>query len=95
MIHMEASSSGHDLHSLLFALPAPLTCLYLVLTCTIDVPFACVWCREVSASGHDLHSLLFAWLDELLFIYATEYIMFADIAITHLDLDTFSITATG
>ena len=42
-----------------------------------------------------MQSLLFNYLDELLFIYSTEYIMFATINITKLDLESFSITGTG
>lgn len=46
-------------------------------------------------SGHDLHSLLFNFLDELLFVYATEYIMLKHIAVSSLDTAAFSLTATG
>jgi SHS2 domain-containing protein len=42
-----------------------------------------------------MQSLLFNYLDELLFIYATEYIMFAQINITKFDLQDFTITAIG
>lgn len=44
-----------------------------------------------------MHSLLFNFLDELLFTYATEYIMFAVLDVTHLDTQdgSFAITATG
>ncbi|WIA39794.1 hypothetical protein OEZ86_005848 [Tetradesmus obliquus] len=51
--------------------------------------------RDVSVSGHDLQSLLFAFLDELLFIYSTEYIMMKFIAVTSLDTEDFTVTATG
>eukprot|EP00878_Enallax_costatus_P008424 GHUV01008805.1.p1 GENE.GHUV01008805.1~~GHUV01008805.1.p1 ORF type:complete len:228 (+),score=74.02 GHUV01008805.1:1157-1840(+) len=50
--------------------------------------------RDFSASGHDLHSLLFAYLDELLFVYSTEYIMMKHIHITTMDTEEHTITAT-
>lgn len=46
-------------------------------------------------SGHDLQSLLFNYLDELLFVYSTEYIMMKHIAISSLDTANFTVTATG
>jgi SHS2 domain-containing protein len=57
----------------------------------------CLACavRDVSVSGHDLQSLLFNYLDELLFIYSTEYIMMKFIAVTSLDTTNFTVTATG
>ncbi|KAF6254625.1 Archease domain-containing protein [Scenedesmus sp. NREL 46B-D3] len=51
--------------------------------------------RDVSVSGHDLQSLLFSYLDELLFIYSTEYIMMKSIAVTSLDTEKFTVKATG
>lgn len=92
----EVVASGHDLHSLLLAYLHKATCpAPVVLGLLLLLLLLLFVCREVTASGHDLHSLLFAYLDELLFIYATEYIMFGAITITRLDLDTFSVTATG
>lgn len=51
--------------------------------------------RVVEASGHDLDSLLFSWLDELLFIFSTELLVFSDIKVTALDRQEYKITATG
>jgi len=49
----------------------------------------------VSVSGHDLHSLLYNFLDELLFQFSTELLIFKEVRVTHLDRDTFTITAVG
>ena len=46
-------------------------------------------------SGHDLDSLLFSWLDELLFIFSTELLVFSDIKVIALDRQEYKITATG
>lgn len=45
--------------------------------------------REVSAEGHDLVSLLVAWLNELIFLFDTDYLLFnrfeiSDFTGTHL-----------
>lgn len=49
----------------------------------------------VSVSGHDLHSLLYNFLDELLFQFSTELLICKEVRVTHLDRDTFTITAVG
>ena len=46
-------------------------------------------------SGHDLHSLLFAYLDELLFTFNTEFLVFTELKIASFDRETFSITVAG
>jgi len=51
--------------------------------------------RPFSCEGHDLHSLLFAFLDELLFIFASEYIILRRISITSFDEKNFKITGNG
>ncbi len=38
--------------------------------------------REVTVDGHDPVSLLIAWLNELIFLFDTEYLLFRDFAIT-------------
>jgi SHS2 domain-containing protein len=43
--------------------------------------------REISVEGHDAVSLLIAWLDELIFLFDTEYLLLRDFTID-------SITAT-
>jgi hypothetical protein len=71
-------------------------------------PSPCILDRHISVGGHDLQSLLFNYLDELLFVYATEYIMMRDIHITAIRTGggggdaagaagdaAFSIAATG
>jgi SHS2 domain-containing protein len=37
--------------------------------------------REITVEGHDPVSLLIAWLNELIFLFDTEYLLFRDIAI--------------
>jgi len=46
-------------------------------------------------TGHDLHSLLFAFLDELLFVFSSEYIILKRVTVTSFDTEAFKITATG
>lgn len=46
-------------------------------------------------SGHDMHSLLFAYLDELLFTFNTEFLVFTELKIASFDREAFSITVTG
>eukprot|EP01132_Coremiostelium_polycephalum_P005241 gene5241-6522_t len=48
---------------------------------------------QVSVSGHDLDSLLFAFMDECLFLFNTEFIVFKKINITEFDLENFKIVA--
>jgi SHS2 domain-containing protein len=43
--------------------------------------------REISVEGHDSVSLLIAWLNELVFLFDTEYLLFRDFTIA-----TFSET---
>jgi len=37
--------------------------------------------REITVEGHDPVSLLIAWLNELIFLFDTEYLLFRDITI--------------
>jgi SHS2 domain-containing protein len=37
--------------------------------------------REISVEGHDSISLLIAWLNELIFLFDTEYLLFRDFSI--------------
>ncbi|KAK3236170.1 hypothetical protein CYMTET_53670 [Cymbomonas tetramitiformis] len=48
---------------------------------------------EVSA--HDMESLLFAFLDELLFVFSTEYFLCRDIRIQSFDRDSWTIKCLG
>ena len=40
--------------------------------------------REITAEGHDVVSLLIAWLNELIFLFDTEYLIFREFAIDSL-----------
>ncbi len=44
--------------------------------------------REVVAQGHDLVSLLIAWLNELIFLFDTEYLIFCQF-----EIDSFTETS--
>ena len=52
-------------------------------------------CREIEAEGHDEQSLLFAFLDELLFIFHTEFLVCKNITVTKLDRGSWSLKAHG
>lgn len=52
-------------------------------------------CREVSVTAHDLHSLLFSFLDELLYIFNTEFFVMKELTVSTLDRDEWSIKASG
>ena len=47
------------------------------------------------AEGHDMHTLLFAFLDELLFQFSIELIVFKDLKVTMLDQEAWKIEAEG
>eukprot|EP00923_Selenidium_pygospionis_P040430 GHVN01069831.1.p1 GENE.GHVN01069831.1~~GHVN01069831.1.p1 ORF type:complete len:126 (+),score=16.00 GHVN01069831.1:465-842(+) len=51
--------------------------------------------KTIEATGHDINDLLFHFLDELLFLYGSEYFICNVVEITHLEVESFSITATG
>jgi SHS2 domain-containing protein len=40
--------------------------------------------REITAEGHDVVSLLIAWLNELIFLFDTEYLIFREFEIDNL-----------
>jgi SHS2 domain-containing protein len=42
-----------------------------------------------------MHTLLFAFLDELLFIFSTDFLVFKELEITQLDTQKWTITASG
>ena len=51
--------------------------------------------REVTAEGHDVVSLLIAWLNELIFLFDTEYLLFRDFEITTISETRVSGRASG
>jgi len=51
--------------------------------------------REFTAKGHDMHTLLFSFLDELLFLFSTEFLVLKELQVTQLDTKNWTITASG
>ncbi|HEY7416402.1 MAG TPA: archease [Ktedonobacteraceae bacterium] len=41
--------------------------------------------REITAQGHDLVSLLVEWLNELVYLFDTEHLLFCDFAVEAID----------
>ncbi|KAL3139180.1 hypothetical protein ABBQ32_005958 [Trebouxia sp. C0010 RCD-2024] len=51
--------------------------------------------RTFEAEGHDMQSLVFNFLDELLFIFSTEFFTCKQLTITELDRDNWKVRAEG
>lgn len=51
--------------------------------------------RQVMAEGHDTVSLLIAWLNELIFLFDTEYLLFRDFEIDTLTQTQLVARASG
>jgi SHS2 domain-containing protein len=51
--------------------------------------------REITVKGHDPVSLLIAWLNELIFLFDTEYLLFRDFEIATLTDTTLTGIAQG
>jgi SHS2 domain-containing protein len=51
--------------------------------------------REVTAEGHDLVSLLVAWLNELIFLFDTEYLLLCDFAIESISETRLTARVSG
>jgi SHS2 domain-containing protein len=51
--------------------------------------------REITVKGHDPISLLIAWLNELIFLFDTEYLLFRDFEIATLTDTTLTGAARG
>lgn len=51
--------------------------------------------REVSVEGHDLISLLVSWLNELIFLFDTEYLLLNQFEITNFTGTHLAATVTG
>eukprot|EP01133_Synstelium_polycarpum_P015958 gene15958-18972_t len=69
---------------------------YMVELETVDLEGAdedAILSNEFEANGHDLKSLLFSFMDEVLFLFSTEFTVFKSIKITSFDRSTNSIKA--
>mmetsp|Transcript_4679 Transcript_4679/g.7965 ORF Transcript_4679/g.7965 Transcript_4679/m.7965 type:complete len:251 (+) Transcript_4679:71-823(+) len=51
--------------------------------------------RTYEVQAHDMQSLLFAFLDELLFVFSTEYFVCSDLKITHFDRANWIVHCVG
>ena len=51
--------------------------------------------REITVEGHDAVSLLIAWLNELIFLFDTEYLLFRDFEINTLSETRLVARASG
>jgi SHS2 domain-containing protein len=51
--------------------------------------------REIAVEGHDTLSLLVAWLNELIFLFDTDYLLFRDFAIDTITETRLTGCATG
>lgn len=51
--------------------------------------------REVMVEGHDLVALLIAWLNELIFLFDTEYLLFKQFEISDFTGTTLRATVSG
>ena len=51
--------------------------------------------REVNAEGHDLVALLISWLNELIFLFDTEYLLLKQFTINSLTDTHLSATVSG
>ena len=54
-----------------------------------------VWCRTFEAEGHDLQSLVYNFLDELLFIFSTEFFTCKELTVTDIDRTNWRVKASG
>ena len=51
--------------------------------------------REIAVEGHDSVSLLIAWLNELIFLFDTEYLLLRDFVIDDISETRLTARATG
>jgi len=51
--------------------------------------------REIVVEGHDTVSLLIAWLNELIFLFDTEYLLLRDFVIDSISETRLTASATG
>lgn len=51
--------------------------------------------RQFHVEGHDMESLLFNFLDELLFVFSTEFFVCRELSIITLDRENWKIVASG
>jgi SHS2 domain-containing protein len=51
--------------------------------------------REITVEGHDTLSLLIAWLNELIFLFDTEYLLFRDFELSALSETSLTARAFG